>query len=384
MSGKGGSGADTKRRPPRIKRSVLIALGIAGAFVLWFASAAMDRDTGRTPGPEKKTKAGQPVVTVMVATRTARTVAREIVVQGQTEPDRTVSVRAETDGQVAVVVAKRGARVTAGQVIARLKIDDREAKLREAEATVVQREVVYKSYAGLAKRGHQSANRVAEARAALAAARAALEQIKLDIKNTVIRAPIDGFLNTREIEVGDYLKKGDLVAKIVDIDPLVVSGQVPQQVVAQMKLGGKIAVRFVTGARAVGTIRYVATVADVSTRTFRIEANVPNAEAQIPAGLSAELRIVIARVSAHFVSPATISLGDDGRLAVKTVGEENRVRTHPVEIVRAETGGLWVAGLPKSARIIIRGQGFVRKGDLVKAVERDGRSAGTGTPQAAR
>ncbi|MDH3234696.1 MAG: efflux RND transporter periplasmic adaptor subunit [Alphaproteobacteria bacterium] len=384
MSANDGSGADTSRRRPRVKRSVLIALGIAGAFGLWFASAAIDRDAGGTPGPEKKAQAAQPVVTVMVATRTARSVAREIVVQGQTEPDRTVLVRAETDGQVAVIVAKRGARVTKGQIIARLKIDDREAKLREAEATVVQREVVYKSYTGLAKRGHQSANRVAEARAALEAARAALERIKLDIKNTVIRAPIDGYLNTRDIEIGDYLKTGDLVAKIVDIDPLVVAGQVPQQVVAQMKPGAKIAVRFVTGARAVGTIRYVATLADVSTRTFRIEANVPNPKAQIPAGLSAELRIVIARMSAHFISPATISLGDDGRLAVKTVGKDSRVRAYSVDIVRAETGGLWVAGLPKSARIIIRGQGFVREGDLVKAVERDGRSAETGTPQAAR
>ena len=161
------------------------------------------------------------------------------------------------------------------------------------------------------------------------------------------------------------------------------AGAPPETLIAIFP-GGKIAVRFVTGARAVGTIRYVATLADVSTRTFRIEANVPNAKAQIPAGLSAELRIVIARVSAHFVSPATISLGDDGQLAVKTVGKDSRVRAYSVEIVRAETGGLWVAGLPKSARIIIRGQGFVREGDLVKAVGREGRSAGTGTPQAAR
>jgi multidrug efflux system membrane fusion protein len=52
--------------------------------------------------------------------------------------------------------------------------------------------------------------------------------------------------------------------------------------------------------------------------------------------------------------------------------------------VRAETGGLWVTGLPKSARIITRGQGFVRAGDLVKAVKRSGGSSATGAPRAAR
>lgn len=384
MSGKGRSGAAGKRRRPRIKRSVLIALGIAVAFVLWFASADMVGDAARTPGPEKKAEVAAPVVTVAVTSQTARTVAREVVVQGQSEPDSTVTIRAETDGQVAVLGAKRGARVTKGQVIARLKIDDRKAQLHEAEATVAQRVIVYNSYAGLAKRGHQSANRVAEARAALAAARAVLERIKLDIEHTVIRAPVDGFLDSRRIEVGNYLKIGDLVAKIVVIDPLVVSGQVPQQVVGRIKLGGKVAVRLVTGTRATGIIRYIAKSADVSTRTFRIEAVLPNAKAKIPAGLSAELRIVIARVSAHFVSPATISLGDDGRLAVKTVDENSRVRSYPVEIVRAETGGLWIAGLPEKARIITRGQGFVRAGDLVKAVERVGGSSRTGAPRAAR
>ena len=384
MSGKGGAGAATKRRLPRINRSVLIALGIAVAFALWFASGTMIGDNARAPEAKKKTEAAVPVVSVAVASQTARAVAREVVIQGQTEPDSTVTIRAETAGQVAVLVAKRGARVTKSQIIARLKIDDREAKLREAEATVAQRVIVFDSYAGLAKRGHQSANRVAEARASLAAARAALERIKLDIEHTVIRAPVDGFLDSRRIEVGNYLKIGDLVAKIVVIDPLVVSGQVPQQVIGRIKLGGRIAVRLVTGAKVVGIIRYIAKSADVSTRTFRIEAVVTNAEARIPAGLSAELRIVIARVSAHFVSPATISLDGNGRLAVKTVGENSRVRSHPVDIVRAETGGLWVTGLPKSARIITRGQGFVRAGDLVNAVERPGGSSATGAPRAAR
>lgn len=384
MSGKGGSGAAGKRWRPRINRSVLIALGIAVAFALWFASGALVGDTARAPEAKKKTEAAPPVVSVAVAGQTARTVAREVVVQGQTEPDRTVTIRAETDGQVAVLVAQRGARVTKGQIIARLKIDDRKAKLREAEATVAQRVIVFDSYAGLAKRGHQSANRVAEARAALAAARAALERIKLDIEHTVIRAPVDGFLDSRRIEVGNYLKIGDQVARIVVIDPLVVSGQVPQQVIGRIKLGGQVAVRLVTGAKVVGIIRYIAKSADVSTRTFRIEAVVANAKARIPAGLSAELRIVIARVSAHFVSPATISLDGNGRLAVKTVGENSRVRSYPVDIVRAETGGLWVTGLPKSARIITRGQGFVRAGDLVKAVERPGGSSATGAPRAAR
>ena len=99
-----------------------------------------------------------------------------------------------------------------------------------------------------------------------------------------------------------------------------------------------------------------------------MEAEVENPGRKVPAGLSAELRIVTGTVSAHFVSPALLSLEGNGSLAVKTVGAGGVVASHPVQVVRAESGGLWVSGLPAKARIITRGQGFVRSGDKVRAV----------------
>jgi len=351
----------------RIRGSWLIAGGIVVALALWFASGVLGTQP-ETAAKGKPADAAAKPFTVAVRPQAARSVERLVVVQGQSEPRRTVTVRAETDGQIREIVAKRGRLVKKGQVIARMAMDDRGARLKEAEAEVKRQESIHSAWAKLSKKGHQAANKVAEAMAALEAARARLERIRIEITNTEIRAPIDGILEFRKVEVGDYVKNNTEVATLVDIDPIVVSGQIPQQAVARLKVGGMVGVRFVTGEVREGRIRFIAATADAATRTFKVEADVANRDLKLPAGLSAELRIVTGTVMAHLISPALLSLGADGSLSVKAVDESGVVKTHAIEVVRAETGGLWVSGLPAQARIITRGQGFVRAGDKVRAV----------------
>jgi multidrug efflux system membrane fusion protein len=73
-------------------------------------------------------------------------------------------------------------------------------------------------------------------------------------------------------------------------------------------------------------------------------------------------------VQAQFVSPAIFSLDTEGRLGVKTVSAENMVVFHTVDTIQATTEGVWVAGLPETARVITVGQGFVQAGETVKPV----------------
>ena len=71
------------------------------------------------------------------------------------------------------------------------------------------------------------------------------------------------------------------------------------------------------------------------------------------------------QMSAHFISPAILSLGTDGQLGVKTVQDDDTVAFHPVVVEQAQTDGVWVSGLPEQARIITIGQGFVSAGEPV-------------------
>ncbi len=353
-------------RLPAVPRSVLTAAVIAAALVLWMVSGYfLPGQAGRSQVNEEAGP-GAGTVTVQVREQSAETVTRYLINQGQAEPDRLVTVKAETSGRVAEVVAAEGTRVEPGTILVRLAMDDRRARLREAEALVAQRRTEHEAAKRLGTRGFQARARVEEAAAALEQARARLAAIREDIDHTEIRAPFAGVLEERMAEVGDFLDTGSPVAVVADLDPLIVSARIAQQRIGEVAKGGAARVHFADGRAAEGEVRYVARTADTDTRTFRVEVAVPNPDGAIPAGLSAEVRIPVGEVRAHFVSPALLTLSDEGVLGIKTVSGGDRVAFHPVELVRATPDGVWVSGLPETVRLITVGQGFARTGEAVR------------------
>ncbi len=350
-------------------KSWLLAALVAAALVLWMASGYVVRG-GERPRPEPHADSGSDaqVATVQVREQRAEAVTRRLELQGQALPERAVTVRAEVTGRVRAVPVAKGGRVDAGTVIAELALNDRQARLQEAQALVKQRQAEAEAARKLADSGYQSDTQVRAADAALETARARLVAIREEIDQTRITTAFAGVLDERHVEEGDYLAPGDPVGRVVDLDPLRIVVNVSQQDIESVTVGAHARARFATGEERAATVRYIASEATEQTRTFRVELEVPNADGRIPAGVSATVRIPIETVHAHFLSPALLALSDEGALGVKTVAGDGRVAFHPVEVIRAELDGVWVTGLPERVRLITVGQGFVRHGEPVKAV----------------
>ena len=134
-----------------------------------------------------------------------------------------------------------------------------------------------------------------------------------------------------------------------------------------MDIGDSAIVKFDQGAEQQATIRYKSSMADAGTRTFKVELSLPNPDMIMPAGLSVEADLVLDQVQAFLVSPAMLSLDEAGNPGIKWVDQNSRVQFTRVDVVKTEQLGIWLAGLPKHARVIVRGHGFVREGDLVQA-----------------
>lgn len=353
------------------RKSYLIALGFLIAIGAWLASGQFQA-TSAPAGVKQSDTHGldntEPL-SVQVRAMEAQSVSREIVVSGRTEAGRTVALRAETAGRVVAIYVKRGMPVKKGVIIAELDMADRQATLREARAAASQRRVQYEAAQQLFDRKLMSTVAVAESRANLEAALAAVKRIEVEIARTKIRAPFDGILDERPIEIGDYVRAGDIVARVLDPDPMIVVGDVAQQDIAYLRRGTEGAARLVTGRKLPGKLRYVSSQADQATRTFRVELEVPNPDNQLVAGMTSEIRIPTNQVKAHYLSPALLSLGESGVVGVKAVNTDNIVEFHRVEIVRAGAEGVWVTGLPQDVRVITVGQGFVRPGDQVQPVD---------------
>lgn len=349
-------------------KSWLTSAGIALAIALWLMSGGVDG------GGDAATPAAEPAArsdgrtSVRVRTQTAEEVTRMIAVNGKTAPARVVELNAETDGRVTVTEAERGARLDSGQVIVRLDERDRSARLAQARATVKQREIEYEARKKLGTQSYVSEAQLQEGAALLETARAELARAELDIEHMVIRAPFDGALQDRMVEVGDYVKAGDPVAKFVDDRTLIVSADVSEFDAHYIVKGHPGSARLATGQIVEGRIRYVAPVADEATRTFRVELEVDNTAGEYRGGMTAELMLPAETIFAHKVSPSLLTLDDEGNLGIKTVNDDGQVEFHPADIAVSSNEGVWIAGLPHTASIITVGQGFVIEGAVVNSV----------------
>jgi multidrug efflux system membrane fusion protein len=309
------------------------------------------------------------IVSVQVMASTAQPQRRTIVLRGRAEADRVVEVRAETTGRVVEVPVEEGALVHRGDLIAVLDGSDRAARLAEAKALLQQRKAELEASKRLAEKGYAPKLNLAELAANQALAQAQVTSMEVEVSHLTIEAPIEGVLDTQDAEVGHYLQVADPVATIIDLDPIVLVGHATERDVGQLDIGGPARARLLDGREVVGALRFISARAEVETRTFRIEVEVPNVDYEIRAGLSAELVVPVEDVPAHQISPAVLTLGPNGEVGVKLVDETDIVRFAPVQILREDTNGLWITGLAPTERLIVVGQEFVIDGQLVRPVD---------------
>ena len=253
-------------------------------------------------------------------------------------------------------------------MIVRLDERDRSARLAQAEATVRQREVEFEARQRLSSSSYVSEAQLKEAVALLEAARAELTRAELDLEYMNIRAPFDGALQSRIVEVGDFVSRGDPIATFVDNRSIIVTADLSEFDAGYVAVGDEAEARLATGETVRGVIRYVAPVANEATRTYRVELEVDNADGRLRAGGTAVLRIPAETLYAHRISPALLTLDDAGNVGIKIVDDEGKVRFVVADIALSGADGVWVAGLPDTATIITVGQGFVADGSFVNAV----------------
>jgi multidrug efflux system membrane fusion protein len=345
-----------------------IALIVFIALCLWVASGMLKAQSENDSAKNKRYEI--PLVKVTVKHITADEVIREISLYGRTEPDRIATLRSEVKALVKEVYVQEGERVIKGQKIISLEKSDVLSRLQSAKATLKQREVELTGAQSLKEQGFQSQTALAQATANLEMAKADVVSFELAVFKSQIIAPFEGIINERFVEVGDFLKEGDDIAILVDLDPLVITANVTEVNVQALKTQQQATGRMVSGEVLQGKIRYISSISELGTNTFKIEVEVPNPNYTQMAGMSTELALPLETTWAMRISPAVMSLDEQGNLGVKTVVDEH-VKFVPIDIVKSDSQGVWLSGMGQQADVIILGHGFVRDGDKVEVVRAD-------------
>lgn len=343
---------------------IIAVLMVVGA-VAWLYTGTSDDVAAETPEESPAERSLVPKVQATILNESS--VRRTLELNGVTQPARTVSVTSEATGRVIEVLKSKGDRVAADEVIARLDPQDLEARLRQARAYQEQTRLEYEGAQRLRNEGLQNRAQAAAALTQYEQARAELESLERSLANTSIRAPFAGVMDSSSIEIGTYVRPGDAIAEVYDFSKLKIIGNVPEADVGPLRLGQEASVTLLTGETMNGTIDYIGAVANPATRTFEVEIVVEDSPKQV-AGATATAVVMLDQVTAHYISPALLNINEAGKLGVKTLGEDNTVQFSELSIIRSDTGGVWVSGIPDQARLIVVGQGFVNVGEEVDPV----------------
>ena len=177
-----------------------------------------------------------------------------------------------------------------------------------------------------------------------------------------MHAPFGGLLEHDTAELGSLLQTGGICATIIQLDPIKLTGFLPETEVGRVETGARAGARLAaSGQQVTGTVSFLSRSADPQTRTFRVEIEVPNSDLAIRDGQTAEILIAAAGAKAHLLPQSSLTLNDDGALGVRTV-EGEMAKFVPVTILRDTAEGVWVTGLTETAQVITIGQDYVIDG----------------------
>ena len=291
----------------------------------------------------------------------------KLKLSGFSEASRIVVLKSQVVGKVSSKYFSKGEAYKAGQQILLIDPEDKIARLKEMEALLNQRKKEYEVAENLFKKGFRSEVKLSESRTNFENALASYEKSQVELNNTKISLPFDSVIEESYVELGDYLKKGDPLAKIVDLDPIFVSVNTSEKEISNIFINQNSKVE-IAGKIYPGLVNYISKTSDPETRNFKVQIKIDNKNFKILSGLSSKIEIELQPQKAFFIASSLISLDDKGRIGIKIV-ENEKVIFLPINIISDVGDGYWVNIQDEQKRkeiyIISQGKEYTISGEVV-------------------
>ncbi len=267
------------------------ALAVLALAVL---AAGCDRKLEAQP---RDASAGPEGVPVTVANVAVRPVERTVSVVGTLAASAQAELASEVEGQVVAIEADLGDRVARDQVLARVRQDVTEAKLREAEATLEKSAADEARARPLRAQGVISTQEYDQVHWSLETARARRDQLRIELDRLAIRSPFDGSVAARLIDAGSYVRAGTVVFRVMQDDPIKFRGEIPEREVPSLQAGQavRVSVDAFPGETFTGEVSRVGSASDPTARSLTFEALLPNPDHRIRPGFFGHGEVVVSR-----------------------------------------------------------------------------------------
>ncbi|WP_422011421.1 efflux RND transporter periplasmic adaptor subunit [Reyranella sp.] len=199
----------------------------------------------------------------------------------------------EVPGVVETITFQSGDEVKEGQVLLTLRKEDEEARLQSLEATASLAQITYDRDLKQLKAQAISQAIVDNDEANLRNARAQVAVQKAILDKKTLRAPFDGKLGLRQVDLGQFLAAGTMIATLQSLDPIFVDFLLPQQAVAQIAVGDKVRAKIdaFPGRTFEGKITAINPKIETGSRNVQVRATLPNTDQKLMPGMFATVEL---------------------------------------------------------------------------------------------
>lgn len=341
---------------------------------------APERPAGDAGGQAGGGEAGQQAPAVMTAAIGTATINDRLAAIGTGRALNSVSVMPFSSGRLTEILARSGARVAAGDIIARLDADAEEIALDRARIALADADTRLERVKALRASNTATAVQLTEAELAVSNAGLAVRDAELTLERRSIRAPISGIVGIIPVTVGNHMTQQSVIAVIDDRSRIIVDFWVPERFAGMISVDQPVSAVSVARPddRFEGVVSAVDTRIDSQSRTLHIQASIDNSSDALRAGMSFQIEMGFPGDTYPAVDPLAVQWGADG--AFVWLVEDGLARRVGVRIIQRNTDSVLVSGdLVPGGAVVTEGIHAVREGAAVRVLNRE---AG-GTPTAA-
>jgi|GEM_PF-1885722 len=274
--------------------------GISFIFFAFFLAACSGKSV-----ESKKVKSKISVITGKVAIQNVKYILNQV---GSLEATQRVTLRSEIEGRVIEIFFKEGEITKQGDVLVKLDPAKIQAEISRLKAKIYEQNVRLENKKRTFERNRQLVDQelvskqdfddieteIKEIKASIKQSEADLLRQEVFLSDTIIKAPFNGFVGDRKFSRGHYLKKGDPVLSIVDINCLEIQFKVPEKYRPKIDISQKVSLKVDPYPERVfvGIIFFISPEIDVITRSFYVKAKVENSDHVLFPGMFALVKVV--------------------------------------------------------------------------------------------
>ncbi len=253
---------------------------------------------------------------------------------GTIEAIEAITVVSEIDAAVKAFPFAEGGFIRRGGLIAQLDDSQLAAEFARAEALLAQSKGTYGRVKAIVDQGAGAPQDLDDAAAALKVAQANSDLAKARWEKTRIVAPFDGIIGARRVSVGTFLRAGQAITELANIDDIRVTFSAPERYLSKLARGAAVTISTTAfpGYQLNGTIIVIEPMIDAATRSARVVARVPNRERKFRPGMSANIAAVLGERAKALTIPSEAVFGSGNQTFVFIVKPDSTVTRVPLSL----------------------------------------------------